>query len=231
MNESLKERFFAETAKIKSMSGKVRREYIWDYYKVHIIATVALLLMTGSILNDTVINPPPRPVLTIAWLAGWEFEETLNALSQSLYPYLVYDERRETVFVPTFFMGSGDPQHDMAMMQRFQAMLAAADLDVVIGTLEQPQSEDGFISLGGLAPAWFFLDIRRFLDIAGVEANYLLYDTDEEGNTIAFAASLEGNPLFERLGISSSGRYIAITANTHRDGAILETLRVLWAEN
>jgi hypothetical protein len=85
--------------------------------------------------------------------------------------------------------------------------------------------------LGGLAPPWFFLDVRRFLNIAGVEASYLLYDTDEEGNTIAFAASLEGSPLFEELGISSSGRYIAITANTHRDEAILEALRALWTEN
>ena len=68
MND-LKEKMRAEWAKIIEMKGKTRREYIWDYYKIPIIAFIIGSWMLGSLINDIWINPPPRANFTVAWMA------------------------------------------------------------------------------------------------------------------------------------------------------------------
>ncbi|MGK0466111.1 hypothetical protein [Clostridium sp.] len=37
---------------LKSMSKKKKAEYIWDYYKVHIIGTIAIICIVGSLIHS-----------------------------------------------------------------------------------------------------------------------------------------------------------------------------------
>ena len=222
----MKERFNAEWKKIKAMEGPVKREYIWDYYKIHIIATIIVLAMLGSILNDTVINPPPRSALTIAWMSPFEPEPALRSLSEALYPAIVDNPARQTVQVMSFFM-IGDPQHDMAQHQRFSAMSAARELDIIIGDFTEFEGDQNLVGLG-LAPSWVFHDLRPILAEAGLNSENLLFGETDEGEELAFGISLEGSTLFEELGISTTGRYLGVVVNTDRYEAVIEAIRKLW---
>ena len=213
----MKEALRKELQKIRSLKGKEKREYIWDYYKLHIIGTIILLWVSGSIINDTIINPQPRPVLTIAWMAGFEPEAQLDALSMALYPKLselIENPGRETVQVINFFMGA-DPQLQMANHSRFSAMTAASELDIIIGTKEI-HGED-WITLG-LAPAWGLRDIRPYIPGASADS-FLFYESEEYGQ-IAFAAPLEGSPLFNSLGLQTENVYLGIMVNSMRKEAV-----------
>jgi len=224
MNETMKERFLAELQKIKAMEGRVKREYIWDYYKIPIIAAIIGLFMLGSLLNDTVINPPPRSALTIAWMASFEVDTTLNSLGEALYPAVVEDPDRQTVQVMSFLLG-GDPQMDMANHQRFAAMTAAREIDIIIGHVAE--FEEDVIGLG-IAPSWVFADLHPILSDVGIPPENLLLGVSDEGEALAFGISMEGSVLFEALGITAEGAYLGVLVNTDRREAVVEALRKLW---
>jgi len=226
MNMTVKERLKAEWQKIMSLKGKTRREYIWDYYRFHIIATAFVVIMGGSLINDTIINPRPRSALTIAWMAGFELHETMDLISESLYPTIVYDPSSETVDALMFNL-SGDPQHDSAQMQRFAAMTAARELDIAIAHLIV--HDDGFQALG-IAPTMMFKNIMPFLQAAGIEpqGGFVYCDNEERESIEAVAVSMEGSRLFPELGLTTENRYVAIVASSQRDEAVIDALRAIW---
>jgi len=225
----MKEKLRAEWKKIQSMKGREKWEYIWGYYKIHIIGISAVLLVAGSIINDTIINPPPNSVLTIAWMGGFELDGRLDELRDALYPMLVEDPGSETVHVLTFFITGDDPQQDMAQHTRFSAMTAARELDIVIGTLVHNEEAD--IMALGLAPSWFFHDLRPFLAEAGIEPDGVIFHDDEEGNPVAFAIPTEGSAIFEDVGISTEGRWLGVVGNTQREEAAVKAIRALLASS
>ena len=220
----MKEALRKELQKIRSLKGKEKWEYIWDYYKLHIIGTIILLWISGSIINDTIINPPPQSVLTIAWMAGFEPDDRLNALSVALYPKLeelVENPGREAVQVLNFFMGA-DPQLQMANHHRFAAMTAANELDIIIGTVVIHEEER--ITLG-LAPTWGLRDIRTYIPEANAEG--LLFYESEEYGTIAFAVPLEGSAFFNTLGLQTENVYLGIMINSLREEAVQLALHAI----
>ncbi|MCL2016803.1 MAG: hypothetical protein FWG68_11220 [Defluviitaleaceae bacterium] len=226
MKPPLKERFAAEMQKIREMAWRERREYIWDYYKLHIIGGLLFIFLGGSILNDTVINPPASSVLTIAWMAGFEMEENLNALSDTIYPIVVDYTQNETLHILNFNM-IGDPQHDMAQHTRFSAMTAAQEIDIVIGTFAFNETTE--VPNLGIAPAWTFMDLRPVLAEIGVNSDNLLFFEEDDNPPLAFAIPLDETPAFANLGIATENRYLAIVVNTLRYDAVVTALRELWA--
>ncbi|MCL2400631.1 MAG: hypothetical protein FWC91_12910 [Defluviitaleaceae bacterium] len=232
-DNSIGTRIRAEWQKIRSMQGRERREYIWDYYKFHIIGTIIGVLLVGSIVNDTIINPPPRSALTIAWAAGFEPHYRLDRLTYILNPAIVQESSRNTVQIISFVIG-GDPQMSMAIHQQFFAMSAANELDIVVGNISQ--RDDGLQMLG-IAPLMAFRDIRPTLEEVGIftDANDLLYDNlvfyKGEGyeTPIAVAISLDGNSVFDDAGLITENRFLGIMGNSLRDEAVVKAIQVLMA--
>ena len=225
---SVKDRIRAEWKKIMDMKGKTRREYIWDYYKIPIIAFIIGSWMVGSIINDVFINPPPGSVLTIAWMAGWEPEERLDELRDVLYPLVVEDPNRETVNILTFFMGV-DPQHDMAMHTRFAAMTAAAEIDIVIGNFMHHEEEE-LMGLG-IAPAFSFLDLRTMFAEAGISPpdEFLFFDGEGvDDPPLAFGIPMDSADFFTNMGFSAEDRYLGVIMNTQRNEEVISAIRLLW---
>lgn len=232
MTGGIRAKIGAEWRKIQSMKGKERRGYIWDYYKIPIIGTIIGVWIVGSIINDTIINPPPRSALTIAWMTGFEHEYRLDALSQILSPFILEEYSRETVQVQSFITG-GDPQINMAMNQRFTAMSAANELDIIIGNVIE--RDDGIITIG-LAPTMAFQDIRPLLEEAGVFADTdnllfdnMIFDENEEEVTVAVAVYLDEIAAFDEAGIDTEGLFLGVMVNSRRDEAVLKAIQVLMA--
>ena len=228
MNLSVKERLRAEWNKIQSMKGAEKREYIWGYYKFHILGTLVVFFMVGSIINDTIINPPPDPVITIAWM-GLGTEEHFSALRERLYPVLVQNPSRETVHITSFFV-SEDPQHAMAQNQRLSAMVTAQIIDLAIGPYNPSEElEDDRIRPAtiGMAPAWMFGEFRPTLAQLGIDAEGMVFYEDD-GDEIGFAIPVSSAPLFQELNINIHDYYIAMIVNTQRHDEIIKVLEVLW---
>ena len=128
---SNKEKLRAELDKLKSLKGKKLWEYIWEYYKLVIIGILIIFAILGSTIYSSIANPTPVTVLNVAWIHQPQLPEFYEHVAAQLKEALTEYNRNETVHVFTF-VGGGNPQFEMAMQMRFAAMIATADLDVVI---------------------------------------------------------------------------------------------------
>jgi len=226
-SQTLKGRINIELRKLKEMDGRTRRQHIWHYYRMHIIATILIVGFSAHFIWDTIINTVPEPVLTIAWTGPWVPEEFLDGLADALAEHLVEDPDNERVQVLSFF-SSEDPQFLMASIQRFAAMTTVGELDIVIGHLEEFDED----VLGvGMAQGWSFRDLQLYLSQAGVNptANPIMIDDPwDDGPPFAFAVNMEDSPMMNQLGFIAENLYFGIIVNTPREEAVIKAISALW---
>jgi len=144
-----RERVRIEIKKLREMPFKKKMEYIWDYYKIPIIVTIAIIFVIGSFINSRFINPAPDAALFVVWNAGFATDEQLNSMKETFETKIIDEEKNEDVIITTFFTMAEDPSISMINIQRLAAMLAAGEIDVfLVGS----QMLEEYALLGYLQP-------------------------------------------------------------------------------
>jgi hypothetical protein len=216
---SNKEKIQEEISKLKSLKGAKRWEYIWEYYKLFIFGLALALLIAGTSIYSSIINPNPTIVLNVAWTHGPQLFEFHDHLADDLTTSLTDPYQNEIVIVMSF-VPIGDPQIDMGNQMRFAAMLTAAELDIVIATREEivESAADGLL-----------LDISSFVP-RGTEG---LVRTEGAGGRLSnYGISILNSSYLENESFFMSDAcpppYVGVFINTTReDMARLAILRLL----
>lgn len=151
---NIKENLKNERKKIKELTFKQKIEYIKNYYSFHIIGSIIFIAIVGWALNHYIFNPPPRTFINVSFYGPFISHELREIFSDDLNLHIVDQELGNYAAVVDNFFFSGDPQMDMAITQRFMAMVSIADLDILIISPDQKEWLIGF----GLA-----MDLRQAL--------------------------------------------------------------------
>lgn len=204
--------FKQELAKLKPMTPSEKREYIWEYYKLHIGLVGILLFLVGSLLNTWVFNPPKQDYLYIAWVSQHVPGDQLSALSQAL-SVLVSDPGRERVTVTSYVHGP-NPEMNMAMTLRRSSMIATQGIDLFIGTAEDFLEDH---ALGWLAT------------LKTMPVPTKPHETDRlyspEGTVIGLP--LANTALLTEIGIPAEELYVGIVSNTQRNHRAYRALALI----
>ena len=226
-------RFFSqEWAKLKVMNFTDKRQYIWEYYKIHLIATGFALFMIGSLINIWFINPPRRDHFYVAWQAGHVFTETLDEMGRRL-SVIVPDEDRYRVSVNSYVLVD-EPQVDQALITRFSAMITVGDLHATIISREGIQEGAEFGILRSPAEV---LTIIRELDAALYEeltgrlltiTYYEWHDEDAPAITDTMGIRVGGSPMMVDLGIMTEDLYLGVIVNSQQLEATAHALMVMF---
>jgi len=201
-----------ERAKLSEMTFAQKRQYIWEYYKLHIIGLLIFVFLIGSLVNTWIINPPRREYLYIAWFGQ---HANLEDLSERL-SVLVDDPAREHVLVISY-SHTGNPQVDMGLQMRFSAMLHAGSIDLIISPREEIEE---FANLGFILEANDAAFRQYFAEIAYITR-------DAEASQI-YVISLADAPLFAYLGVDASELYVATVANSEKFYEISQALSLFF---
>jgi len=226
-------RFFRqEGAKLKEMNFTEKRQYIWEYYKLHIIASLILLVFAGSIINNRFINPPMREYLYVVWQAYHVMPDRLDSLSENL-SVIVEDPDRYAVFVHSYVL-SGEPQMDQALFTRFSGLLSLGQLHIIISSRDETEGN----AMGRIIkPVHDFVayfgeqnpELKE--EIEGRVTIFTFTDTSVQGDTEvtdAMAISLAGAPLLEELGFFTEDLYLNVVINAYNYYEIAKALTVMF---
>jgi len=231
VNAPIKEKLRLEVVKLREMNFKGKLEYIWDYYKIHIILIVIAIFVIFSFLNAWVFNPTPNTALFISWDGGFATDEQVDRLKTYLEERLIPEGKREEVIITQFFFASDDPMSMMTEVQRTAAMIAAGMIDFFI---VDPDLFEEYSRFG------YFLPLDEVL--ATIQAkNPEIYNRIEENIVSALFAIGEGlteskaagirlsnSPLYLRLGFYRQELYIGISVTAERLDNIIETLMIFF---
>lgn len=113
------------------MSPKERMAYIWDYYKFHIIGTIAAIILLFSFISS--IGEKKEVVLNMTIIGQGVNTEGVAELQEQLTNKLVQDKADEEVSVQhlTYSKSSMD-QASRAGIQKMSAEITLGAIDILI---------------------------------------------------------------------------------------------------
>jgi len=220
----------SEWAKLREMNFTDKRQYIWEYYKLHFLFAAIFIYILISLLNVWVFNPNKDYYLYIAWLGQRIPAVHLEQLSEIL-DEIVYDPNSQTVAVSSY-APSDHPEEHMAIQVRFIAMMQLNEFDAFLmhGQGVADSASEGFIR-----PVYSFLN---YLEASAPQLYhemrervlYVTYDPWDESPTAthAMAFSMAGVPLLEYVGIDTSDLYLSIVFSTERYYELTQALEVFF---
>jgi len=196
--QTFREHVRNEIAKLRAMNFTDKRQYIWEYYKLHLLGLVVGIIALVALLNTIFINPAPRDYLYIAWLGPPPAIGQLDALAEALQP-LVPEGLNEIVSIHSY-VASIDPNMNMALQQRFATMVQLGAMDAILTTAE---------------------GVQELIDVL----NWLRPIHELPGAPMA--VSLYGSPILSDLGIDSYDLYLSVLVNTRNIDRVLIMMDML----
>jgi hypothetical protein len=115
---------------IKGASWRDKADYIWTYYKYHILGGLMGVLIIVYALNAFVINPAPKPYVAVGLYGGTSAEA--DALKSALSDILPEGDESAGIVVYAFDFNNEDFEYAHAMRLQFDALLHAGELDLLI---------------------------------------------------------------------------------------------------
>ena len=139
---------------LKGMGFKAYWDYFWDYYKIHVIVGVLLIIFAVSLIRDVAGNKPFA--LNAVFINGASLDDE-SVLAEEFAEYEGIDTHEEQVFIDTSLVMSEDnvtaSSNTISSTQKLYAMIAAKELDVI---LSDPDT------FGKLSPNEMYLDLREY---------------------------------------------------------------------
>jgi len=211
-----------ESAKLRAMTFKEKLQYIWEYYKFHI----SIFVIVVAIILTFIFSSSRDTYLYSAWFGPHMSQERTYQLGQRLS--VIIDTQEHAPIMVTSYLMTGDIESDMALQQRFFAMIQAGMIDMIFATNEQ---------LVDLASIGIFAPIQNLMEEVQDPAFYqqlsdrlhtiTFLDLDYVSQTETKGISLDGSPLLAELGIPSHDLYLAVFFNAEYLDRIISVLGVL----
>jgi len=191
----------------KNMSTYKKLEYVWDYYRFHILGTIILVIVFGSIIHHYATLK--TAVLDMIFLNAYSMEHEKDPFEDFLIEQ-GYDPNEYEIYLTTslaFTLTEDDYQADYTTLQAVSAMFATGTIDVFA---MPPQVFDDYATAG------YIMDLRTVFTEEEL-SNYddiIVYSTiTETGEVIPSAINLKDCKWIEDNGYYAGNYYLGITIN------------------
>lgn len=149
-----KDKMELEKKKLKSMTGKEKLAYIWEYYKLAIFGVIGFFVVIGIGL-DLYENSKYETIVRMG-VANSSFSENLEQAQQEILDLVGTGDKYEEVYIDTSFLLGEDFIHgDPQSVMRFQTISGTGDLDIFLcneQTWKDLQKQETFADLSELIP-------------------------------------------------------------------------------
>ncbi|MBR4719932.1 MAG: hypothetical protein IKP31_06805 [Lachnospiraceae bacterium] len=180
---ALQDEINQETKKLKDMPPKKKAEYIWEYYKFHIIGTIAAIIFICVFIRDWRENKKPVFLDMIVINSDIAYTDD-NPLRDDFIKYAGIDMDMYNLSIDTSFVisDSGMDQLSLANSEKLMAMFAAGTIDLLLGP-DDLINEYGAMNAYKNMDEVFTPEIKAQLEKNGYEVYYAtVYEEDENGN-------------------------------------------------
>lgn len=198
---------------IKNLTRKKKVEYIWDYYKIHIMVTVIALFSIISFIHGQFTKINYEFNMTIIGITS--SEDKINEFQKKLTPIVIKNgSEKQSARIETMPVDSlmdGKTQVAVQYMQKFGAEVSANVIDLLImskSDYEAFQKQGMFLKL----------DNVQGMDLSNVKVEKLEIASDKG----VYGIDIQDNKLLNDFGVKTDNMILRIPCNTkQKDKAIL----------
>ncbi len=180
--------------------------YIWDYYKVHILMFLAVVVLTAIAIVD-IVNTV-RYDLNINYVATnifpFQREQQLAEMASARIEDINDDEERNVSFSQLNFTDEVLQDGNQIMTLENKRMILFASEDEMLYIFDEFMLKN---SLDMPAAEGIFVPVQQWVSPENANASFYEY---KEG---MYAASLADSKLLAQLGVESSDMYVVVRMN------------------
>lgn len=188
---------------LRSMSRKERIEYIWDYYKLHIISVIILIAFIASIIHGQLTKI--EYVVNVTMIGNAVQESKRTELEKKFTNLVVKEgEQRKQALVDLLVTDKSELSYEM--MQKFVVRIAAGEIDVIVldkGFFDSFVKQDIFLPLGNVNQ--INLSNIKQAKVEGIGSDNI---------KAVYAISAEGNKLLEDMGYDTKNKVMGIVRSS-----------------
>ena len=196
-------------------------DYIWEYYKVHILLFVVLAFIVGSFLNASVFNRAKPTYVSLSAYGQYLTNEMVEHTEAVLIDALDIDTSEYSVTVYYFDTGTQDAQMSMTSEEKFVTLVMVREVDVIMAPSEDYEER-----------LFVFHSLDMLMSSEELEAlePHLLYGvTEDNPNRLPYGIRMDSfdskflrsNPHFAK------DRVLGVTRNSDRLEASKELFRLI----
>lgn len=210
-----------EKEKLGEMPLKDKFSYLWEYYKVHALAILAVIGIIIYIIYR-ILNPAIEPAFYAAFVNNSIDQTVLEQYNADFTKRLQLDPKRENVvFNTTFTFGNDDP-YAANIQTAFAAHIAANEIDVIIA----PESDfKNFVSAG------YFNQLSDQLptDIySSLTDQFYMAKTEEDKEDNVYGIYLANTKLYKNNSGNADPYILGIVAGSKHEENTIEFIRYLF---
>lgn len=179
---ALRDEIKGQTVKLKDMPPRKKAEYIWEYYKFHILGTIAAIILLSIFIRDYRENRKPVYLDMIVINSDIAYSEE-NYIRDDYIQYAGIDTGIYNVSIDTGFSisESGMDQMSVANSEKLMAMFAAGTMDLLLGPdslIDEYGAMGAYMNIEGILTP----ELRKQLEDKGYELYYTtVYEEDDKG--------------------------------------------------
>lgn len=212
----------SEKEKLQAMSWRDRFWYIWEYYKFHIIGAVVAVVLVASIGTAFYHNSFDTVLHCIYLNSRAETEVNSAPLEQDFAAYLGLG-KKELITSEISFISFDENATDYsyASMAKITALVAAHDLDIIIG---DQAAIDHYASLNG------FANLSEDLsdDVLALVKDRLYSAPDGDGVKYPCAVDLSSTAFAAASNLAQDPPLLAIISNSENKDTVEQLIRYLF---
>ncbi len=171
-----------ETRKMKDMSLKEKAAYLWEYYKIPMIGTIAGILFLSVFIRDWVNNNKPVYLYALFINSNFIYEDTSTIEADYIAREEIdLEENNLYIDFSMQMLDDGYDQLTLGNQQKIMALYASGGLDSVLGPVDVIQTyaaADAYADLAALLPD----DVKQTLADKGYK--YYYYSSEGVTHTI-----------------------------------------------
>ena len=190
-------------------------DYIWTYYKIHIIGFLVLFFFVGSYISNLINKQEIYCNITYVGKAinAQELEPIKNTLSDNL----LQNSKKQVILFDSIFTDI-DTQAGIAMKEKLHVNIAAQQIDLAIVNkefFETNFSSEMFLNLETL---------NGFSEIP-ISNHELVKKTDSNGNNGIYGISVKNLNLLKDVHYANDDNILVVISNTEHKDAVMNMLK------
>ena len=198
---SIKDEIKEKKKKFKTLSFFAKIQYIWQYYKLHILAVILVVLAVGAFINSYIrTNYDNVCYIAVAEGSIPNQSDNKDVLSTGFASYLGVNGKSERIDIDYTYSIVGDALDEANTTIDINKIYTLAATENLDGYLTEREYIDFFSS----NKETFLYDLRELLSANEMDvlSDYLVYYVDGKGESIPFAVDLSEAPLIKDSGLT-----------------------------
>lgn len=191
-------------------------DYIWTYYKLHIIGFLVLFLFVGSYISNLINRQ--EVYCNITYVGNSINAQELEPIKDTLSDTLLQNKKKQVIQIDSIFTDI-NTDTGIAMKEKLHVNIAAQQIDLAIVNKE-------FFESNFSSEMFMNLDSLNGFSELPISNHELLKKTDSSGNG-TYGISVKNLNLLKDIHYSNDQYYLVVISNTEHKDAVMNVLKTV----